>query len=102
MLCWSSRGISRAMTVRRRFMSSGGRGLTAKSPLYGFLQIEEADWLCQVCGCASFQAMPDIGGHAPGGNNHNRDVHKRRGAAHLGQNIETGNLGHHNVEQDNI
>src|SRR5688500_20184633 len=102
MVCWSSWGISRAMNVRRRFMRSGGGRLTAKSALYGLLQIEEADRLCQVRGCASLHAVPDIGGQALGGNNHHGDVHERRIAAHLAQNIQTRNFRHHNIEQNNI
>src|SRR5688572_8951411 len=102
MICWSSSGISRAMNVRRRLMRSGCCGLTAKCTVHSFLQIYEADRLCQVCGRARLHTMPDIGGHTHGGNNNDRDIQKQRVCAHLAQNIETGNLRHHYIEQDNI
>src|SRR5687768_16633119 len=81
---------------------SEGGGLTPKCAYHSFLELMEANRLCEVNGRACLHAVFYISGHCGGRDNHHWNIGERGVAAHLPQNIETRYLGHHNIENDHI
>ena len=76
--------------------------MSSQSPFDGFFEFEKADRFGEVRRCARLHAIFDIGGHALGGNHDDGNACQRRVAPHQTQDIQPGDFGHHDVEQDDI